>query len=383
MIDETMDKRLRRLLDLFLEENTKLNLSAFRSEDDCWHGNVLDSVAALELPVFKELNTPPSPALPPEGEGGKKKKPINKKLLFNAKTMRKEPTHAEEVLWEHLRDNQLGAYFRRQHPIDGKILDFYCHDSNLGVEVDGPIHNVIEEQEWDKEREEHLQSLGIRIIRFKNEDVLNNIENVFSQIETAIKHSPPPSGEGLGVGENKTEEGLEVGQNNNKKILDIGTGGGFPLLPLALCLPNCKHTGIDSTQKKIDATRRIVDAMALTNVELICGRAEELGRSTQHREQYDVVTARALASLNTLLEYASPFVKPGGKIICWKSMQVEQELQDSLLARAELSCQLIEQHRYTLPDKWGERQFLVFEKRGPINKKYPRLTGVPKKNPLL
>lgn len=166
-------------------------------------------------------------------------------------------------------------------------------------------------------------------------------------------------------------------------ILDLGTGGGFPLLPLALLLPQSHWTGMDSIQKKIDAIQRIVDAMGMKNVDLICGRAEELGRDPEHREQYDVVTARAVAPLNVLLEYAAPLVKVGGKILCWKSLQIEQELQESLLARAELSCQLAEKVEYELPGDWGKRQILVFEKRHKTDKKYPRETGMPKKSPLL
>lgn len=166
-------------------------------------------------------------------------------------------------------------------------------------------------------------------------------------------------------------------------VLDIGTGGGFPLLPLAICLPHMKFIGLDSTQKKIDAIQRIVETMKLENVELISGRTEELGRDDKHREQYDVVTARAVAPLNVLLEFASPFVKPGGKILTWKSMNIDQELQDSLMARAELSCQLVDKYEYDLGGDWGKRQILIFEKRAKLHNKYPRETGIPKKNPLI
>ena len=183
---------------------------------------------------------------------------------------------------------------------------------------------------------------------------------------------------------------------SNTQVLDIGTGGGFPLLPLAICLPHIQYTGLDSTQKKIDAIQRIIDALDISNVQLICGRTEELGRNTTYREQYDIVTARAVAPLNVLLEFASPFVKPGGKILAWKSMNIDQELQESLLARAELSCQLVDTYTYNLDDwlpndsnqdsqgaGWGKRQILIFEKRHTLDKKYPRDVGVPKKNPLI
>jgi len=166
-------------------------------------------------------------------------------------------------------------------------------------------------------------------------------------------------------------------------VLDIGTGGGFPLLALAVCLPKWRFTGLDSVQKKIDAIERITKSLKLENVQLISGRAEELAHDAEYREQFDIVTARAVAPANTLLEYAAGFVKPKGRIIFWKSLNISQEMQDSLLARAELSCHLVRQYEYDLEGDWGRRQLLIFEKTSPTPKKYPRAVGVPKKDPIL
>ncbi len=165
-------------------------------------------------------------------------------------------------------------------------------------------------------------------------------------------------------------------------VLDVGTGGGFPLLPLAICMPNCRFTGLDSTQKKIDSIQRMVDALGLSNVTLLAGRCEELGHEPAHRDAYDIVTARALAPLNVLIEYCGPFVKQGGHLVAWKSMKVETELKESLLARAELSCHLNEAFEYELPGDWGTRQLLIFDKTSKTPKKYPRAVGIPKKTPL-
>ena len=165
-------------------------------------------------------------------------------------------------------------------------------------------------------------------------------------------------------------------------ILDVGTGGGFPLLPLAICLPDTKFTGIDSTQKKIDAIQRIIERLSITNVSLVSGRTEELGRDAEYREKFDLVTSRALASLNTLLEYCAPFAKVNGYLIAWKSVNIDQEMQDSLLARAELSCHLDDTYEYELPEDWGKRQLLIFEKTSKTSDKYPRAVGIPKKNPI-
>lgn len=167
------------------------------------------------------------------------------------------------------------------------------------------------------------------------------------------------------------------------QVLDIGTGGGFPLLPLAICLPEQKFFGMDSTQKKLEAIQSMVTRLKIPNITLMCGRAEELGRDLHHREQYDMVTARALAPLNVLLEYCSPFVRVGGYIVAWKSMNVEQEVHESLLSRAELSCHLNDQYEYDLGEHFGRRQLLLFEKGAKTDDTYPRDIGIPKKKPLL
>lgn len=165
-------------------------------------------------------------------------------------------------------------------------------------------------------------------------------------------------------------------------ILDMGTGGGFPLLPLALCLPEVRFAGLDATRKKIDAVSRIEQALGIVNAELLCGRAETLGHDPSLRETFDVVLSRAVAPVNVLLEYCAPFARPGGAIVLWKSLRVDAELQESLLARAELSCHLARSREYDLGGTWGRRQMLVFEKASALPDKYPRGVGVPGKDPL-
>lgn len=173
-----------------------------------------------------------------------------------------------------------------------------------------------------------------------------------------------------------------VTRNPQLRLADVGTGGGFPLLPLAIALPDAQFTGMDSTQKKIDAVNRIKDALGLKNVNLICGRVEVIGHAKEYREMFDVVTARAVAEINVLLEYASPFVKVGGKVILWKSLDVDQELKDSEKAQKELHCSLKDKYIYELPGDFGKRQLLIFEKTKTLSKAYPRGVGVAKKNPL-
>lgn len=173
----------------------------------------------------------------------------------------------------------------------------------------------------------------------------------------------------------KTEKG--------STLMDVGTGGGFPLLPLAIALPEASLTGIDSINKKLEAIKRVAAATNLTNVRLIHERAEVLGHDKRHREHYDFVTARAVAPLNILLEYCSCFARPGGTIILWKSLHIDQELKESEKARHEFRCELTKQHRYALPDDFGERQLLIFRKTAPLPKLYPREVGMPKKEPIM
>lgn len=386
MMTEEMRHRLEVLQDAFLRENAKFNLSAFRTREACWTGNILDSLAALEVGVLRDCSPTPCPS--PDGGGDvsaeydwhpKRNPSIHGGVLSHAREMRKAPTKAEELLWEALRFNQLYTRFRRQHPIGGMILDFYCHDAKLGIEVDGSTHDTEIQQEHDEDRTDKLyEDYGIRVIRFTNEQVLHHLSFVLSSIQHHLHFLPPP-GEGSGMGEiTQTEI-----KRTTKKILDLGTGGGFPLLPLALNLPQCRFVGVDSVQKKIAAVQRIIDELSIPNVTLLCGRAEELGRDSLHREQYDVVLCRAVDALNVLLELAASFAKAGGFILCWKSLNIEQELKDSLLARAELSCQLQRSYVYDLGADWGKRQILVFTKRAKTKEKYPRGIGIPKKSPLV
>ena len=105
--------------------------------------------------------------------------------------MRKHPTPAEEALWERLRRRQLGIRFRRQHCIDRFIVDFYARDAGLIVEVDGPIHQA--QREYDAWRQSVLEELGYRVLRFTNEQVLEDIEGVLECIQGAIPRSRTPS----------------------------------------------------------------------------------------------------------------------------------------------------------------------------------------------
>ncbi len=105
-----------------------------------------------------------------------------------ARLLRKNMTDAEQALWQKIRFNQLGVKFRRQTPIGSYFVDFYCHEYALVVELDGSQH--IDQAEYDEQRSLYLQSLGLRVIRFWNNDVLLNIEAVLEAIMTSIESVP-------------------------------------------------------------------------------------------------------------------------------------------------------------------------------------------------
>ncbi len=116
---------------------------------------------------------------------------VYEKIKPLARQMRHEPTPAEQVLWKRIRKNQVAGYkFRRQHMIDRFIGDFFCPQARLIIEVDGAIHDYTVEE--DAARQEFLESLGLRVLRFSNADVLQNIEGVLKVIGEVL-HNPIPT----------------------------------------------------------------------------------------------------------------------------------------------------------------------------------------------
>lgn len=124
-----------------------------------------------------------------------KKENTEKKMFFGASPeifkraseLRKRMTEAEKVLWKALRRKQLkGKRFRRQHPIDCYIVDFYCHEARLVIEVDGGIHIDKEQREYDIGRSEELEKHGLEVIRFSNERIKNNLSLVLQEIENFL-----------------------------------------------------------------------------------------------------------------------------------------------------------------------------------------------------
>ena len=122
-----------------------------------------------------------------------------------ARSLRKRLTVAEVLLWQKLRNHQFHRLqFRRQYPVSNRyILDFYCPELKLGIEIDGSIHNSQETKEYDAFRAKELSAHGIRLIRFTNDEITKDMENVLKQIKMHQANPSPPRGEGwpkAGVG---------------------------------------------------------------------------------------------------------------------------------------------------------------------------------------
>ncbi len=127
--------------------------------------------------------------------------PYNPKLKELARQLRNNSTKAEVILWLKIKGKQMRGYnFHRQKPIDNYILDFFCHELMLGIEVDGYSHQLTDVYYKDQKKEQKINALGITILRFTDDQVLKDMCNVLLAIEDYIhryeKHTPSPSQEG-------------------------------------------------------------------------------------------------------------------------------------------------------------------------------------------
>ena len=110
---------------------------------------------------------------------------VTKEKLQRAKELHREMTPAEKILWNEIRANKLGVHFRRQQVIVGFIVDFYCHKAALVVEVDGDIHDL--QKDEDARREKVLNEMGLRIVRFRNDEVVNSVSTVAGKIRELVQ----------------------------------------------------------------------------------------------------------------------------------------------------------------------------------------------------
>lgn len=212
----------------------------------------------------------------------------------------------------------------------------------------------------------------IKIFIEKNQHI--NLTKINDEKEFVIKH---------------IIDSLFVGKMVNIKpdarVADLGTGGGLPGIPLAITNPKAEFTLIDSVQKKIRCVEEFALKLDLNNITILSDRLETIGRDKQYREKFDVVIARALANLPTLLEFGLPLVKIGGIFVAMKGPNYSEELNGSANAIKKLqilSATAEQILKYELPDDMGERYLLIFKKTNSTPSQYPRQVGIPEKKPL-
>lgn len=198
-----------------------------------------------------------------------------------------------------------------------------------------------------------------------------NLTRIVAPLESAAKHY----GDALTVYDDRIFQ-------KGRRVIDVGTGAGFPGVPLAILREDLQFTLMDSLRKR---TQFIVDAskiIGLHNIEVVHARAEDLGRNPLYREKYDIVLARAVASLNVLLEICLPFLKIGGVFIAMKGPKAEEEVQMSGRAMELLGGGNLSMEMCKLPLVDEDRVVIRIEKMRSTPLTYPRKAGIPERDPL-
>lgn len=219
--------------------------------------------------------------------------------------------------------------------------------------------------EFDKQNGEALYKYMNLILEW-NEKI--NVTAIKDEKEFIIKHFI---------------DSLTINQliQGGERVLDIGTGAGFPGIPLKIYNPEKRFTLIDSVNKKITVLNDVIDKLKLENIEALHIRAEDLAKNAKYREQFDVVTTRAVSSLATIAEYMLPFVKIGGKAVCMKGPNLEQELEESKKAIKLIGGEIEEVKGLNINGDF-ERNIVIISKIKNTDKKYPRGQGKPLKEPI-
>jgi 16S rRNA (guanine527-N7)-methyltransferase len=176
---------------------------------------------------------------------------------------------------------------------------------------------------------------------------------------------------------------LAVELGGGESLADIGSGAGFPSIPLKIAFPELKVTIVDALAKRVRFLEEVAAQLDLKEVLCLHGRAEDVARLPEHRDQYEVVTARAVARLAGLNELCLPFARTGGVFVAMKGSDVWDELDESTYSLGKLNARLRDTIQLALPNEQAERHLVVIAKTGPTPRPYPRKAGVPLKTPLL
>ncbi len=179
-----------------------------------------------------------------------------------------------------------------------------------------------------------------------------------------------------------TASHLSDNDNANPRLVDIGTGGGFPGVPMRLVEPSLRLTLLESHGRRAAFLEDVVAALSLADVEVVRARAEEAGRNAVYREQFDLVTARAVARLPVLLEYAVPLLRPGGVLVTPKGSGAREELEAAAGALEALGAEAAEPIPLANVPADSPPTVILVRRVGDLDDRYPRRPGIPSKRPI-
>ena len=165
-------------------------------------------------------------------------------------------------------------------------------------------------------------------------------------------------------------------------VMDLGAGAGFPGLAVKIVFPTIELALADSVRKKTRFLERVVDVLGVTGVSVHTGRAEELARRAGLRQSFDLTLARGVARMPTLLEYALPFCRPGGKVVAWKHDGIDDELAAAAKVSPMLGGAPPTVHPVKITGLTDRRILVVVDKVAATPVEFPRRTGIPAKQPL-
>ncbi|WP_261806626.1 16S rRNA (guanine(527)-N(7))-methyltransferase RsmG [Lapidilactobacillus luobeiensis] len=173
-------------------------------------------------------------------------------------------------------------------------------------------------------------------------------------------------------------------QTTTCSLLDVGAGAGFPSLPVKIAFPRLQVSIVDSLNKRIKFLQELAGELNLEQVAFYHDRAEDFGgKRSSHRQSYDVVTARAVASLPVLAELCLPLVKKGGYFVAMKSAKGDEELAAATYAIKLLGGKVVATKTLTLPETADLRKIMIIKKTKETPKTYPRKPGTIAKAPLI
>lgn len=169
----------------------------------------------------------------------------------------------------------------------------------------------------------------------------------------------------------------------DQKLIDIGTGAGFPGIPIKIVFPEMQIVLLDSLQKRVTFLETVIHELGLEDIKAVHGRAEDLAKTLEYREIFDICVSRAVANLAVLSEFCIPFVREGGDFISYKAETASEEIEEAKKAIDLLGGKYEKTVSMKLPFTEYGRNLILIHKCDTTNSKYPRKAGIPIKRPLV